>query len=268
MMSHQGGTAMRQITAAVFASILCFMLTGVDAAVAARKAPVLKIAKGGAKVSALDGSAEILPEGQKKWRSLKMQDVLQGGDEVLTGSQSRIELTLPDHSNVRFADNTRFKILELSAGDDSKQKSARMQVALGRSWANLSKVAGGQKGGFELACENAVAGVRGTVYRMNVNEDKSALVRVYQGEVYVKGGGEKIPEAPKPIGAPEKVAGPKKIEGPRKVSMEEWTFIIKSMQQIVIRGDGTAETPRDFTEAEDRDPWVDWNKERDGSKER
>ena len=71
--------------------------------------------------------------------------MLQGGDEVLTGSQSRIELTLQDNSNVRFADNTRFKILELNAGDDSKQKSARMQVALGRSWANLSKAAGGRK---------------------------------------------------------------------------------------------------------------------------
>lgn len=259
---------MRQIAAFIFASVLCFMLTGADAADAARKAPVLKIAKGGAKVSALEGSAEVLSGGAAKWQSLKTQDMLQGGDEVLTGSQSRIELALPDTSNVRFADNTRFKILELNAGDDSKQKSARMQVALGRSWANLSKAAGGQKKGFELACENAVAGVRGTIYRMDVNADKSALVRVYQGEVFVKGGGEKILEAPKPIGAPRKVAGPEKIEGPRKVSMEEWTFIIRSMQQIVIRGDGTAETPRDFTEAEDKDPWVDWNRERDKTEER
>ena len=152
---------MRQITAAVFASILCFMLTGVDAAYAARKATALKIAKGGAKVSVLDGSAEMLPEGKKKWRSLKMQDVLQGGDEVLTGSQSRIELTLPDHSNVRFADNTRFKILELTGDDGAKQQSVKMHVALGRGWANLSRVAGVPKGGFELSCENAVAGVRG-----------------------------------------------------------------------------------------------------------
>jgi hypothetical protein len=238
---------------------------GFNSANAERKATTLKLGKEGASVSRLDGSAEVLPHQQKKWRTVKVKDVLRAGDEVRTGPESRMELTLADLSSVRFADHTRFKIVELKTDEFSDQRNVKVHMALGRSWANLSKVAGKQKGGFELSCENAVAGVRGTVYRMNVNEDKSALVRVYDGEVFVKGGGERITDAPKPMGAPAKVAGPKKVEGPKRVSMAEWTFIVRSMQQILIKSSGIAEAPRDFTAAEDKDPWVDWNKERDKS---
>lgn len=257
---------MKKVASLFFASLLCLMLAGPDGAQAAKKASTLKVAKGGAVVSLLEGTAEVLPGGKKEWRSLKLQDALRGGDEVRTGAKARLELSLPDQSQLRFADSTRFRIIELPAGDAAEEKGARVHMALGRSWANVSKAVGVRKGGFELSCDNAVAGVRGTVYRMNVHEDKSALVRVYEGEVYVKGGGERVAEASKPMGAPQKIAGPKKIEGPRKVSMQEWTVIIKTMQQIAIRSDGVAETPRDFTEAEDKDPWVDWNRERDKSR--
>jgi len=162
---------------------------------------------------------------------------------------------------VRVASDSHFKVLQVDVGGDSVPRNMKFHMAMGRTWANVSKALG-EKGQFELRSENAVAGVRGTIYRMDVEKDKSALVRAYDGAVRVSGGGHAV-EAPKMIGPPQKVAGPTSIPGPKKAKMEEWVFIIKSMQQIIIAADGTAEKPRDFTEKDDRDEWVDWNKARD-----
>jgi hypothetical protein len=243
----------------IFLSTLLFVLFG-TAQVEAKRVMELKIGKGEAKVNLLEGSAQILPAGKKAWRYLGMGDTLKGGDEVNTGSKARLELLLPDSSAVRFAGNSHFKVLQMETGDEAAG-NIKFHLAVGKTWANVSRAMG--KGNqFELQCENAVAGVRGTIYRMNVEEDKSALVRVYDGVVHVSGGGPAV-ELPTMIGPPKKISGPKPISGPKKVTLGEWVFIIKSMQQIRIAADGTVEKPRDFTEQEDRDDWVDWNRSRD-----
>jgi len=227
----------------------------------AKKLMELKIGKGEARVSRLQGFAQVIPAGKRTWSSLKAGDTLRGGDEVKTGTKSKLELIMADFTAVRFADNSHFKILQLEAGDGSALRNVRIHMAIGRGWANLSRVVN-KRGQFDLACDNAVAGVRGTVYRMNVEGDKSALIRVYEGQVAVSGGVKD--EARKQVfGPPQKTEGPKPVPGPKKVTMEEWTVIIKAMQQIRIASDGVAENPRDFTEQEDRDEWVDWNKLQD-----
>lgn len=251
---------MKKIIIFLFMFMCALIFTGIDQ-VDAKRLMELKIGKGEARVTKLDGSARVLPNGKKYWRSLKEKDAIRGGDEVRTGSRTRLELLMSDYSTIRFADNSHFKVLQIEAGDETRPRNVNLHIAIGRSWTNLSRAIG-KKGRFELSCENAVAGIRGTIYRMNVEKDKSALVRVYEGQVAVSGG--ERDEERKPIfGPPQKIAGPKPVPGPRKVSMEEWTFIIKSMQQIQIGADGKADKPRDFVEQEDRDDWVDWNKSQD-----
>ena len=229
--------------------------------VQARKTLKVSIDKGEARIGYLGGTVRVLPKGTKAWRGLNLNDTLRGGDEVTVGIKSRLELILPDQSRLRFADDTRFTIIQ--AGDGNAQ-DVRVHLAVGRTWANVSKSLG-IKRKFEISSDNAVAGVRGTVYRMNVNQDASALVRVYDGEIAVSGATKPL-GTPKAIGPPTKIAGPKKIAGPTKVTMEEWTVIIRSMQQVSIGPDGTASKPREFSEQEDRDEWVDWNKARDAER--
>jgi hypothetical protein len=45
--------------------------------------------------------------------------------------------------------------------------------------------------------------------------------------------------------------------------MEEWTIIVRAMQQIGIFLRGVASQPRNFDSKADPDDWVIWNVERD-----
>ena len=227
----------------------------------ARRAATLDIGKGSAMVSFLKGSAEILELGKGPWVSLKLNDSLEAGDQVRTKDGAQMEILLADNSRLRFAGNSEFKVVRMEAGGSSAPRDVNVHVTLGKAWANVAKTVGA-KGNFAVSSDTAVAGVRGTVYRMNIDADRSALVRVYDGTVHVTGGG-KAAETPKPIGPPTRISGPTPIPGPHKVSMEEWTVIIKAMQQVSIGADGIPAKPRDFTEKEDRDEWVEWNKARD-----
>lgn len=227
----------------------------------AKRASTLDIGKGSATVSYLKGSAEILEPGKEPWTPLKLQDVLEEGDQVRTKEGAQMELVLTDNSRLRFAGNSEFRVIRMEAGSPSTIRDVNVHVQLGKAWANVTKTLG-TKGNFAISCDQAVAGVRGTVYRMNIETDRSALVRVYDGTVQVTGGG-KDKETPKPGGPPTRVSGPKPIPGPHKVTMEEWTVIIKTMQQVKIGANGVPGKPRDFTEEEDRDAWVEWNRARD-----
>ena len=244
--------------------IVCVLMMSLPRAGWSKKPMVVKIKNGQAKVTYLNGTATVTSEGQWQVRSLEVGSALHQGDQVRTGAHTRLEILLPDGSFLRFAENTDFTVQTIDCSKKEKRRTVRFKLALGKTWASVKKLFFGLRPKTEVTTNNAVCGVRGTVFRMNVNDDQSALVRTYEGEVNVsKGEGRETEKQRLITGSPVKVPGPSPVPGPHKVSMEEWTYIVKSMQQIQISGDGIPAKPEAFTAEEDRSDWVDWNKERE-----
>jgi len=214
-------------------------------------------------VTAIQGTARIYTKDSAAGRLLKKGDVLKRENEVKVAEKSRIELRFPDGTVMRLSEKSHLKMSELSFNKQTDSKNVKVDLSLGKLWANVKRLTTSDSS-VEVKTTNAVAGVRGTVYRVNVEEDKSALVKVYDGTVYVANPPR---DASKPVDkatAPHEVSGPKEVPPPyHEVSMEEWTAIVKAMQQISISPQGVPSKPEDFDPKADSDDWVKWNQERD-----
>jgi len=215
-----------------------------------------------AKVTYLKARAAVVRVGTKRPASLAVGDPLVQGDRVITGTGSRIELKLPDGSFLRFDERTTFELVATTVDRRAKKRNISFNVVVGKTWARVSKLFG-RRGRFEMATPTAVAGVRGTTYRMNVNDDQSAVVKVYDGEVEVRN----RLEAAGVAAAPPVLSEPTEIQGPKEVSMEEWVYLVGALQQININPDGSAAKPFRFDIAADLNEWVQWNKLRDQAAE-
>ncbi len=226
-------------------------------------------------VSHVEGYVTVVRRGGKKPQRIKRKDTLKGGDRVVTGRRSRIEITMPDKSLIRFDQRSSFTIASMAYNVEEKTKDSHFRMFMGRAWARVKKL--GRRDRFQISSRTAVAGVRGTVYRMNVAEDSTTQVKVYWGDVVVHGRGKSTsqspsslaapgkPQAPAPISGPSAVSGPTTVSGPKPVTMEAWTYIVSNMQQITVSPDGMATAPTTFTAEEDQNSWVEWNKTRDAA---
>ena len=221
----------------------------------------VEIERGKAEVTLLEGKAFLEKKDMAKAQDICKGDYLVSGDRVSTDKESRIELKLPDESFIRFDEETTFELVSVDFDEKTNNRNINVNMALGKTWASVSKFLG-EKGRFAVSTRTAVAGVRGTVYRMNVNKDNSVVIKVYWGEIDVRAPSKVSHiEPPEKVMKPSTVSGPHPVSGPLPVSMEEWTYIVRALQQIVIRPDGKALNPEGFDLAkDDLIEWVRWNK--------
>jgi hypothetical protein len=202
---------------------------------------------------------------------VKRGKAVPGGSVVKTGEGARAELTFPDGSVVRIGPSSELKID--SAGFDTKTKTVKVEAEVvgGTAWAKVATLVG-DDAQFKVKTQNAVAGVRGTVFRVNVEKDEATVVKVYNGSVAVGG-------APAFLGSSDGDAckdnpikcNRREIAPPmQQVTVKDFEHILGTMMQIRIGAGGVkSAAPAPFTAEEDaaaEPEWVRWNSERDSGK--
>lgn len=222
------------------------------ALVVAALSPALAAQPKTAQVSALEGSAQKSRASGPR-TELRVGTSVSQGDTVETRQGARLEIRFSDNSVLRLGPSARLQLAEAHfAGSARRRLSARL--FFGKLWAKVTSVIQGEQK-FQIETENAVAGVRGTTFRVDANQDKSVLVRVYDGTVAVGTGA--------PPGAPGER---REVEGPREVTREQWEKLVGRQMQIVVSADGTPGDPEEFSPDVDKDdPFARWNLQRDAA---
>ena len=198
-----------------------------------------------AQVSALEGKAARARDGGKA-SPLSVGSAISQGEVITTGDESRLELRFADASLLRVGPRAKLKLSAAHFGDGPARRHMTARLFFGNIWAKVtSAIQGEQK--FQIETENAVAGVRGTTFRVEARQDKSVLVRVYAGAVAVA--------KSLPLGAPGQPAGPgerREVAGPDEVSRDQWEKMVGKQMQILIAADGTPGDPTGLAAADEK----------------
>ena len=177
-------------------------------------------------VTHVTGNVRVKPA-DGPFRPLAVGDRITGGETVLTGPRSFASFRLADASVLNQQPSTRLVFGRLAAYGDTGMVSTEVDLQDGRLEANASRqVAPG--GGFQVKTPIAVAGLRGTAFRLNMDaEGKTLRSEVLEGavgvtaarkEVVVSAGQGTLAEAGRPpaaarplLPAPEVIALPNRI---------------------------------------------------------
>lgn len=202
------------------------------------------------------GNVKVQRSGDTVWFYAKVATPLYEGDLIDVGGSSKLELIFADESLIRLGENTKFR---MEAGQDKRA----IKLMMGKTWSKVKKLK--QKSQLEVRTPTAVAGVRGTTFRVDVDREENTDVGVYNGEVSVTPVIDKAKKKKSEGGLREIKAPFAQVEPPmHEVSQEEWMVILKNMQSISIGKDGKKNSPKQMNMDEEmKDPWLKWNMERD-----
>ena len=175
----------------VMASLAVF--TAVVLTIAAATTPTAadrgQIATGQAVLTSMHGDVQVR-HGARGYAPATLNAVLRPGDAVKTGAGSRAELSVAGGGFVRMNEGSQVLITALEAGGTSS-----FQALAGGLWVTLERALGGSSK-FEVRMPSAVASVKGTVFRVEVDADGNSTTWVYEGAVDIEADDERFEVTP------------------------------------------------------------------------
>ncbi len=120
----------------------------------------------------------------------RLNEVLEPGDGIKTGASSRAELSVGEGGYVRMAESSQVLVTALDASGTTS-----FQHVVGGIWVTIERTLGGASK-FEVRMPSAVASVTGTVFRCQLGEEGNCDTYVYEGEVEIEAGDQRMRVTP------------------------------------------------------------------------
>jgi hypothetical protein len=174
-------------------------------------------------VTVVDGPAFRTPKGGAE-QPLQQGASVELDDTLRTGPAGGLKLTLTDQSVVVLGPDSEL-LVERAEFEGQERSRVSLKLLVGGIWAKVKKAIAGTDSTFEVSAARAVAGVRGTIFRVDATpliagthppKIRETVVRVSEGRVAVNA-------QVKASGAKPPPKGPRvEVPGPTEVTAEQW----------------------------------------------
>lgn len=175
------------------------------------------------RVTVVEGPSFRTPRGGTEQPLTQGADV-ELDDTLRTGPEGNVKLTLTDQSVVVLGPDSEL-VVERAEFQAQERSKVSLKLLVGGVWAKVKKAIAGSDSTFEVSAARAVAGVRGTIFRVDATplivgtrppKIRETVVRVSEGKVAVNAQVKKSAAKPPP-------KGPRvEVPGPSEVTAEEW----------------------------------------------
>lgn len=152
---------------------------------------LLKVTPAPVTVTAVSGNVRVKGADQR-YQGLNAGDRLNGGETVISGPRSSVSYRFADGTSLTQQASSRLGFGRLAAYGATGMVSTELSLESGRLEARASRQQA-PAGGFSVRTPVAVAGLRGTGFRLNVAEDGQRMSNeVTEGEVEVSAQGKAV----------------------------------------------------------------------------